>query len=174
MNKIILNKPMLLNKKHVVYFDRDNKFSFSSKRDALDFIVKVGREIEQSILFITEEFNSLEEFYRLYYLANKDYKFKFLMNNSVDLINNRLEWMHSHEGSPNHDVILFHSIITCIEELCVAFALMQNKAGARKDTITKRRCALKLHVINIYHEKFMALGIKPKESFLRIKKQNKG
>jgi hypothetical protein len=173
MNKIVLNKPLLLNKKYVVFFDSDNKFVFRNKREATDFIVKVGKEIEESVLFITEEFNHLEEFYRLYYLADKDYKFKFTLGNSIDFLNNRLAWMLSREGSPNHDAIVFQAIISCIEELKTAFLLMQEKAAQRKDTITKRRCALKVHVIEIYIERFLAIGIKPKESFLRLKKASK-
>jgi hypothetical protein len=173
MNKIVLNKPLLINKKYVVYFDSDNKFIFRNKREAADFIVKVGREIEESVLFITEEFNCLEEFYRLYYLADKDYKFKFALSNSIDFLNNRLAWMLSHEGSPNHDVIVFQSILNCIDELKTAFCAMFEKAAQRKDTITKRRCALKAHIIEIYKDKFLSIGIKPKEEFLKVKKASK-
>jgi hypothetical protein len=164
---------MLLNKKYVVYFDSENKFSFNNRRQANDFIVRVGKEIEQSILFITEEFNSLEEFYRLYYLADKDFKFKFMMNNSVDFIQNRLAWMHSHEGSPNHDVILFQSILNCLEELKSAFRIMFEKASCRKDTITKRRCELKIHLIDMYNEQFLSIGIKPQMNTLKVKKARK-
>lgn len=174
MNKIVLNRPMLLNKKYVVYFDSDNRFMFKNKREASDFIVRVGKEIEQAMLFITEEFNHLEEFYRLYYLADKDYKFKFLMNNSVDFINNRLAWMQSHEGSPNHDVIVFQAVVNCLGELRDAFTLMMDKAARRKDTITKRRCALKVHVLNIYNERFISIGIKPLENCFKLKRVNKG
>jgi len=170
MNRIVLNKPMLLNKRYIVYLDSESKFSFNNKRDAQDFIVSIGREIDQAILFITEEFNLLEEFYRLYYIADKDYKFKFLMNNSVEFLNNRLSWMQSHEGSPNHDTILYHAVISCIEELKTAFAIMQEKAACRRDTITKRRCALRSQIIEMFHEKLLAIGIKPKEIQLQIRK----
>ena len=170
MNKIVLNKPMLLNKRYIVYLDSENKYSFSNRREAQDFIVYVGRKIEEAILFIIEEFNSLEEFYRLYYLADKDFKFKFLINNSVDFLTNRLSWMQSHEGSPNHDTILFHGIIACIEELKTAFGIMQAKAAARRDPITKRRCSLKIHLIEIYKEKLLIIGIKPKELQLQLRK----
>jgi hypothetical protein len=170
MNKIGLNKPVLVNKMYAVFFDSDNKFLFKNKRDAADFIVKVGREIDQAVLFITEEFNALEEFYRLYYLADTDYKFKYLMDNSVDLISNRLAWMQSHSGSPNHDTILFNAIIICIDELHDGFSLMLDKANKRRDIITKRRCALKMHLIEIYKKSFMSSGIKPSEVNLMLKK----
>jgi hypothetical protein len=170
MNKIILNRPIYLNHKYVVYFDVDNKFIFHNRREAQDFIVNVQKEIGEAILFITEEFNSLEEFYRLYYLADKDYKFKYLLDNSVDFLNNRLAWMNSREGSPNHDVILYSSVINCLYELKSAFQIMHDKAAMRKDTITKRRCALKIHILNIYQKDFLSLQIKTKELQFKIKK----
>jgi hypothetical protein len=173
MNKIILNRPIFFNNRYFVYLDTNNKFSFRNKRETQDFIVQVGREMDEAILFITEKFNLLEELYRLYYLADKDYKFKFQISNSIDFLNNRLAWMQSHEGSPNHDAILFQAEVTCIEELKTSFACMRDKAATRKDTITKRRCALKLHLLEIYHKEFLSLGIKPKETQLRLTKQGK-
>jgi hypothetical protein len=173
MNNIILNKPEYINKKYVVFLDSENKFSFPSKRKAEDFIVHIEKVINQAILFITEEFNSLEEFYRLYYLADKDYKFKFLISNIVDFISNRLEWMHTHEGSRNHDTILFHAVIACIEELKSGFAIMYKKAAARKDTITKRRCELKEHLLDIFQESLLLTGIKPEEVQFRVKTNEK-
>ena len=141
--------------------------------EASDFIIRVGREIDQAILFITEEFNCLEEFYRLYYLADKDYKFKFTISNSIDFLNNRLSWMLSHEGSPNHDVIVFQSVLNCLDELRDAFILMGGKASSRKDTITKRRCVLKVHLLDIYYNNFIAIGIKPLKSCLKLKRASK-
>ena len=170
MNKIILNKPLLINKRYVVYLDSDNKFDFSNRREAQDFIVDVERVIEEAILFITEEYNSLSEFYRLYYLADKDFKFKFLMSNSISFLINRLEWMNNRNGGLDHNVILFHGVISCIEELKTAFEIMREKAHGRRDIISKRRCALKTHIIEIYHEKLLATGIKPREVQLQLRK----
>lgn len=170
MNKIILNRPVLINKKYVVYFDSENKSVFRNKREAEDFIVRVGKEIEESILFITEEFNSLEQIYRLYYLADKDFKFKFEMDNSVDFLNNRLAWMLSHEGSQNHDVIVFQAILSCMEELRTSFHAIREKAAKRRDTITKRRCALKIHMIEIFRDRFLQIGIKPEIGYLKLKR----
>lgn len=170
MNKIVLNKPLLVNKRYIVYLDSENKFSFPNKREALDFIVSVGKELEEAILFITEELNLLSELYRLYFLADKDYKFKFQITGSIDFLNNRISWMQSHEGSTNHDTILFHGVIDCIQELNTAFKVMGEKAAARRDTITRRRCALKSHLLEMYHEKLMKIGIKAKSLQLHISK----
>jgi hypothetical protein len=140
---------MLLNKCYIVYLDNENKFSFTSKREANYFI---------------------NEFYRLYYLADKDFEFKYNISNSIDFINNRLIWVSSHEGSQNHDTILFHSIINCIDELLTAFSLMQKKAVSRNDAITRRRCCLRSNVIGIYKDNILRIGIKPKEVQLQIRK----
>jgi len=169
MNKIILNKPLLLNKKYIVYFDSENKFTFSNKRAANDFITHIGKQMDESVLFITEEFNHLEEFYRLYYLADADYKFKYTLNNSVQFINNRIEWIQSRRGSENHDAIVFHSIVNCLNELADSFNLMEEKAYQRRDTITKRRCSLKSNVIGMYLSNLLSTGIKPQRSTLILK-----
>jgi hypothetical protein len=166
MNSIRLNRPTLLKGKYVVFFDSNNRFAFTDKRQASDFLVKVSRELDIATLLITEELSILHTIYRLYYLADKDYKFKFKLNNSLEIIINRLNWMNNHSGSPNHNVILFNSLLTCFNELIFSFKIMQLKAATRKDTLTKRRCALKIDILKLYLEKFLGLGIKPEIQIL--------
>jgi len=170
MNKIALNRPILLNKRYVVYLDSVNKFSFKSKREAQDFIVSIQKKMEEAILFITEELNSLEEFYRLYYLADRDFKFKYEINTGVDFINNRLSWIQSRTGGPNFNSILYQAITGCISQLEESFLIMQNKAATRKDTITKRRCSLKVNLLKMYSSQLAELGIKEQEIKLTLKK----
>jgi hypothetical protein len=172
MHKIVFNKPILINREYVIFFDSDNKFTFKNKRIAQDFLTHIEREAEQAVLFITEELNSLEEFYRLYYLADDDFKFKFQVNNCIDYLNNRLAYIHSHHGTENFNSIAFHSVLNCMKELKESFITMAEKAVQRHDTITKRRCALKVALIEMYLKNLLTIGVKPKQqekTQLRVK-----
>jgi hypothetical protein len=170
MNKTLLNRPFLYKSKYVVYFDEDNRFTFTDKRQACDFIMRVAREIDQAIMLISEELTVLDQFYRLYCLADKDYKFKFTIDQSIDYLNNRLTYIYTHHGSENYNVILYQSIVGCIKELHESFSLLHDKAGKRRDTITKRRCSLKMHITDLYLNNFLAIGIKQTVVKFKIKK----
>jgi hypothetical protein len=161
MNDIKLNKPLLIKGKYYVYLDSKNKFTFVNKRQASDFLTKVSREIEQATLFATEEFSKLNEFYRLYYLTDKDFKFKFKMKESLELIENRLNWINDHGLSMNSDVYIFHGLSICFNELTESFTILMNKAAQRKDTLLKRRSALRIRIIQLYTKDLLNLGIKP-------------
>jgi len=170
MNDVKLNNPIYCNRKYTVFLDSQNKFSFKNKRQALDFIVRISKLIDESILLVSEEVNSLEELYRLYYLADRDYKFRYDLNNILSFINNRLEWFTTRSGSENHDAILFTSLINCFDELIYGFTSMENKACRRRDTITRRRCALKAKLVRMFKEQFFSSGIKPEAIKLILKK----
>lgn len=161
MNDTRLNKPVLVNKKYVIYLDSENKFKFSDKRKASDFLTKIQKEIDQASLLITEEYNLLSEFYRLYYHLDKDFKFKHSMKLHIDYVSNRLNFMQDHTGSPNWDSIVFNSLLACFDELINGFNLMGAKAQQRKDPLTRRRCILKSDILSLYLNNFLKLGIKP-------------
>ena len=170
MNDVKLNQPVYCNRKYLVFLDSENKFSFKNRRQALDFIVSISKLIDESILLVSEEVSSLEELYRLYYLADRDYKFKYDLSNNLSFINNRLEWISTRKGSENHDTILFTSLINCFDELICGFLIMEGKAAQRRDTITRRRCALKAKLIRMYKEQLLARGLKHNDIELLLKK----
>jgi hypothetical protein len=143
---------------------------FKNRRKAEDFIRRIARESDKTLLLITENLNSLQEFYRLLNLADRDYKFKHLVCSSIDFINNRINWIGDNLGSTNHDPILFRSLIGCIEELQTGFSLVEEKAARRKDTITKRRCSLKIEILKLYVNQLLKCDIKPERLSLKIAK----
>jgi hypothetical protein len=170
MNNIRLNKPFFSNKNYIIYLDSENKFLFKNKREANDFLTKLNRQVDESVLLITEKLNSLEELYRLYLLADKDYKFRFEINNSIGFITNRLDWMSDHSGSQNHDAIVYQGILGCFSALISSYNLIAEKAAKRNDVITKRRCALKIDLIILFREKLLAKDIKQNREYFKIKK----
>lgn len=168
MNDIKFNKPLCVNRKYVVYLDSENKFAFNNKRKAEDFIRRIARESDRTLLLITEELNDLQNFYRLYNLGDTDYKFKHLVSGSIDFINNRIEWIGAHSGSTNHDAIVFSGLMGCINELQSGFGLIEEKAAERKDTITRRRASLKIDILKLFADQLLRIDIKP--ATLRIKR----
>lgn len=171
MNDIKFNKPQYINGQYVVYLDSENKFSFKNKRAAEDFIRKIARESEKTLLMIAESLNDLQSFYNFYALADTDFRFRYLVNSSIDFIKNRLAWISEHTGSENHDAIVFAGLIGCIKELQTALAMIEEKAAERKDTITKRRCALKIEILKLFSENLLKVDIKPNRLVLKKSKQ---
>ncbi|HPR74505.1 MAG TPA: hypothetical protein PLX41_12690, partial [Bacteroidales bacterium] len=70
MLKIKLTPPTYLNRKYIVFLDRDFKKSFRSKREATDYITQVENELNEKLLFINEYYNIIHSFYRTYFLAD--------------------------------------------------------------------------------------------------------
>lgn len=145
----------------MIFLDHNNRFVFNNRRAAQDFLVRISQEMDKAILLVTEELNKISELCRLYYLTDKDYKFKFKIKESLDLISNRLAWLDEHEGSLNHDSIAFGNILTCLDELISSYGLLAKKAIQRKDTLTKRRASLRIDLIKLYMDQFLGIGIKP-------------
>jgi hypothetical protein len=171
MLKIKLNKPVYFDKKYVVYLDSSNKFSFKNKRQAEDFIRKISKESDRTLLFITENLNDLECFYKLFNLLDNDYKFKHLASNVISYVDNRITWISERSGSENHDAILFHALLTCLQELRTGFALVEEKALQHKDTLTKKRCALKADIIKMYESQLTKIEDETKELHVKIAKR---
>lgn len=170
MNDVKLNKPLYCDKKYVIFLDSNNRFVFNSQRAAKDFLVRISQEIDKAVLLITEELNTVTQLYRFYRLSDTDYKFKYNVGNNIDFIHNRLAWIDEHSDSTNHDTIVFQSLINCFYELIESFNCCKAKAAQRKDTINKRRCALKTDILKMYLKSFTDIGIKPEVYEFKIKK----
>lgn len=169
MNDCKLNKPLYLDKKYVIFLDSNNRFVFSSKRKAEDFLTRISQGLDEAVLLITEELNTVTQLYRFYRLSDQDYKFKYNVGNNIDFIHNRLAWIDEHHGSENNDTIVFQSLINCFNELIQSFEGCKQKAIQRKDTINKRRCAMKIGILNMYLKGFSDIGIMPQVNQLKLK-----
>ena len=150
MQKVNLNTITCVKGKYVIYLDRDNKFFFSNKRKAQDFLTQFSKKLDMALLFIIEHLDTLTEFSNFYNLADSDYKFKFEVKISIDYINNRIEWINEHTASENRQEFVIQAIHGCCAELLQAFTLIHDKAATRNDTIQKKRCALRVEIIEMY------------------------
>ena len=154
MLKIKLAKPLYAKNKYLVFIDFDLKKSFSSKRKAQDYIVKIEGELNEALLFINEYYCNLNNFYRTYFIADRDFRFKYLVENCFDLINNRLTFIATHNEGENLNTFLSQSLNLCFKSLVEACSLIDVKSRARYDMITRRRIALTRKIIVQYQESF--------------------
>lgn len=154
MLKIKLSPPSVVNKKYVVFIDRETKQTFTNRRSALDYITKIENELNEALLFINENYSNISNFYRTYFLADRDYKFKYEVEDAFGLINNRLSYIAIHSESENYNSIISNAINICFENLIVAGDLIDLKARHRYDMLTKRRIELYRKIIIQYQESY--------------------
>ena len=154
MLKIKLTPPVLINRKYVVFVDSDVKKVFPSRRQACDFITKVEGELNEALLFINEQYCDLTTFYRTYFIADSDFKFKYSVENDFTLVNNRLNYISSHTSSENLNPIVSQAINICFDTLCEICDEIETKSRNRYDMLTRRRIVLHKKIINQYRSSF--------------------
>jgi hypothetical protein len=150
MQKVKLNTIIYSEGKYSIYLDPETRYYFSNKRKAQDYLRLLSVQTDKAILFITEALDRLTEFYNLYNLADSDYEFKFKVKSCIDYLNNRIAWISERHGSENSQALIIQAIHGCYSELIQAFTLIHDKAATRNDTILKKRCALRIEIIEMY------------------------
>lgn len=154
MLRIKLSPPYLLKRKYVVFIDRDLKRSFSNKRMAESFLTAVENELNESLLFINESFCNLSTFYRTYFMADRDFKFKYEIENLLDLVNNRLNYISAHSASDNYNTMISHALNVSFDALSGICDGIERKSRSRYDMLTRRRILLHKKIISQYRESF--------------------
>lgn len=154
MLKIKLTPPSYLSKRYTVFLDRDLKKSFKSRRDATDYITKVENELNEALLFCNEYYNIVHTFYRTYFLADRDYQFKYQAENCFEFLNDRLNYISAHTDSENHNTMIVRSLSNCFDTLMLACELIDKKSRTRYDMLTKRRIRLYKKLAGLYKESF--------------------
>ena len=154
MLKIKLSPPSYLNKKYTVFLDRDLKKSFKSRREATDYITKVENELNEALLFINEYFNIIHSFYRTYFLADRDHRFKYEVENCFEFINGRLGYISGHTDSENYNTFILQALTNSFESLMLACELIDKKSRSRYDMLTRRRIRLYRKLAGLYKESF--------------------
>lgn len=168
MLKIKLPPPVFLHNKYEIFIIENVRKSFSNKRIAEDFIRKFEQVFTESVLFINEEYSNLHSFYRTYFIADRDFKWKYEVETSFNFINNRMQYISIHTHSANYNTMIHQAILNCISELLDVCGLICRKANQRYDCITKNRIQLRHTIIELYRnevldwEDFMVYDRKPK------------
>lgn len=151
MLKIRLQPPFYTNRKWCVFLNFGLRKEFPNKRAAEDLTRQMEAELSQALLFISEEYSKITEFYRVYFIADRDYRFKYLVENSFGYVDNRLNFIISSDNfSPNHNTFVHQAIINCLTELLNVCTLISKKALQRYDCLTRNRIELRIRVIETY------------------------
>ena len=172
MLKVKLPPPVCLHNKYEVYIYENVNKSFSNKRIAEDFIRKIEQVFTEAVLFINEKFNTLHSFYRTYFIADRDFKWKYEVETSFDFINNRMQYICTHTHSANYNTMIHQAIINCLEELRDVCDMIFRKANQRYDCITKNRIQLQFTIIDLYRNEVLDWEewmIKDRKPQLRLK-----
>jgi hypothetical protein len=157
MLKIQLSPPYFFKGKYIAFVDFGLRKDFTNKRAAEDYIRLIEAEYNQAVLFINEKFIQLYEFYRIYFIADSDFRFKYEVENCFQLIENRLNYIASNSTSRIQDdrnAFISKAINTCFDTLLQVCKLISKKSVSRYDCLTKNRIALKIRVINNYMNDF--------------------
>jgi len=158
MQKIKLNTVTYHNGKYLIYLDRETKVYFTNKRKAQDFLTQQGQRTDKALLFISETLTTLTDFFRLYNLADYDYKFKFEVKNSIDFISDRISYVTERCGGDNRQALVMQAINGCYRELVTAFTAIRDKAIERNDALLRRRCELRIEIVNLYSVQLYNVG----------------
>jgi len=154
MLKIRLSQPTYCNRKYTVFLDRNWSKSFRSKRQATDYITQVENELNEALLFVNEYFNIIHTFYRTYFLADRDFRFKYEVENCFEFINDRLNYISGHTDSPNYNTFVIMALSNSFETLIQACELIDKKSRSRYDMLTRRRISLYRKLAGLYKDSF--------------------
>jgi hypothetical protein len=154
MLKVKLSPPILVNRKYIVFIDQETKRSFKNKRLAADYITKVEVEMNEALLFVNEFYSTIGAFYRTYFLADRDFHFKYDVENYFEHINDRLRYISIHTQSENFNTIILQALNICFESLMQICEMINKKSRSRYDMLTRRRIQLYRKLICLYKESF--------------------
>jgi hypothetical protein len=154
MLKIRLTPPSTRGKNYFVFIDCDFKRTFKSKREATEYITKIESELNEVLLFINEFFSITSNFYRTYFIADRDFKFKYGVDNCFENINERLNYISNRTASENYNTFILQALNMSMESLVLACELICKKSRSRYDMLTRRRILLYKRIIIQYRDSF--------------------
>lgn len=160
MLKVAISKVTVFNKKYNVFLDSENKFDFSNKREAEDFVRFVSAELNQALVFLNEEYVELERFYRTYFFAIADFKFKQNVENSLEYLRNRINRSLLQPDTENKNTIVYRGIEGCFLELLSVYEVLDQKAVVRRDFVTKQRIQNRHKIVELMAVDFKRFGLK--------------
>ncbi len=150
MLKITLQPPIYRNKKYEVFIDRGFKKTFTNKREAADFITQVEKQLNEALLFVNEYFNIIHAFYRTYFIADRDYEFKYKTESCFAAITEKLNYISSRTEGTNYNTFIVRALTISFDSLMEACELIDKKSRSRYDMLTRRRIALYKKLAGLY------------------------
>jgi len=155
MLKVRLKSVIALKKKHIVYLDSENRYEFSNKRKAKDFLIHVSKEMTVCLFFLNEEFLELSKYYRHYFL-NDDHHLRQRIQSSVDFIDHNIDSILRNGASTspgvedNRNTYTIKAIEGCFFELLSVYKLLIGISKKRMDPFTRQKIELRYRITELY------------------------
>lgn len=81
MFHVNLSRINIINGKYCVYLDGENRYFFSDKRKAQDFLRQLSERFTEALVFVNDEYCQVNEIYRQYFFILDDFKMRYEIEN---------------------------------------------------------------------------------------------
>lgn len=155
MLKVRLKTIIAIKNKHVVFLDSENKFEFSNKQAARDFINHVSKEMTACLFFLNEEYIELNRYHRHFFIDN-DHHLRQKIQNSIEFIDQGINLILRHGSSTsfgladNRNTYTIHAIEGCFFELLSAYKQLIGISKRRQDYLTRQKIELRYRITELY------------------------
>jgi hypothetical protein len=133
-----------------VYLDSENKWSFRNKRTAQDFLTKISNDLTNDLVFINDEYCSVNEIYRQYYFIINDFKIRWDIENSLDFIKNKISLILFRSGGENRNTLVIGGVESMLFELKAVYKYLEDVAISSNDTVIRHKIATKDRIIDLF------------------------
>lgn len=133
-----------------VYLDSENKWSFTNKRTAQDFLTKISNDLTNDLVFINDEYCSVNEIYRQYYFIINDFKIRWDIENSLDFIKNKISLLLFRTGGENKNSLVISGIENVLFELKAVYKYLEVVSISSNDTVIRHKIATKDRIIDLF------------------------
>lgn len=155
MLKVRLKSVVSLKKKHIVYLDSENRYEFTNKRKAKDFLRHISKEMTACLFFLNEEFLELNKYYRHYFL-NDDHHLRQRLQKSVEFVDDMINSILRNGASTsmgledNRNTYTIKAIENGFFELLSAYKLLIGISKKRMDPLTRQKIELRYRITELY------------------------
>lgn len=175
MKKIRLNRIECVKDKYCIYLDTGNVYYFKNKRDASDFLIVISKQLTLSIYYCNEEYCEIEMIYRQYFFIISSFQKRFVIENSLELIRNKISLVLFREGGENRNYIAVSGIELILLEIKSVYEALKEIAISRSDTAIRYKIDTKCRILDLFIKDFKNFeeSIKVERSEIKIFSINK-
>lgn len=134
MLKVCLHKPEKINKKFIVFFDSDAKFTFTDKRKADAFVNRVSLKCTETLVFINCEYGDLYQRYRDIYFEITNTDDRSTIEDSFTYIKNKIDFILFRRSGENYNYMTIRGIEGCLNELVSLYTFLTPVEILRRNT----------------------------------------
>lgn len=125
-----------------------------SKRKADDFLRVVSKSLTFSIYFCNDEYCQVERIYRQYFFIIKSFQKRMVIEDSLELIRNKISLVLFREGGENRNYICVSGIELVLLELKSVYKQLKQIAISRSDTSIRYKIDTKSRILDLFIKDF--------------------